>query len=540
MTNRRTFFAFAAAVSVFFLLFGSASAQFGNQQFGNGPQQNVALGPGLGMNAGNSFGTGTGNSGGAASADFDSLIDLIQSTVAPDTWAENGGGEAEIRPFPTGVLVDAAGTLKLMKATPNAELASLRSNVRTRVPSGGASANRVSGDPRTASNLRLISLPRLEREIIRRQDAHEKLDPAMLTLAGLQRIEYVFVYPETNDLVLAGPAGDWQIDPVGRIVSADTGAPVIRLDDLVTLLRRSQQSKNSYFGCMINPRQQSLAKTQALLDNSARKPLAPGRRNDWLEKIRATLGRQDVEIFGIDPTSRVARVLVEADVHMKLIGMGLEEGVPGVESYLDSVKASRGPAAAMSVLRWWFALNYAAIQTSTDGNAYQLIGDGARVLSENEALAAQGQRIHTGQSDPLNQAYADSFTAHFNELVAKYPVYGELRAIFDVSIALALIDADGLAERAHWKPTRLLDNEKLRLPQWPAPREVDTVANSVVVNRRQVIAGVSGGVMVEASATLANRTSTNDATLAKLPRVVPEVQEQNADITWWWDAANSL
>ena len=41
--------------------------------------------------------------GGGANADFDSLIDLIVSTVSTETWAENGGGEAEIRPFPTNL-----------------------------------------------------------------------------------------------------------------------------------------------------------------------------------------------------------------------------------------------------------------------------------------------------------------------------------------------------------------------------------------------------------------------------------------------------
>jgi serpin B len=35
-------------------------------------------------------------------ADFDSLIDAIQSTVHTETWAENGGGEAEIRPLWVG------------------------------------------------------------------------------------------------------------------------------------------------------------------------------------------------------------------------------------------------------------------------------------------------------------------------------------------------------------------------------------------------------------------------------------------------------
>ncbi len=68
------------------------------QQFGTG-------GMGAGGTPSNSvpIGSGPGGLGGAASADFDSLIDLITSTVATETWAENGGGEAEIRPFPTNL-----------------------------------------------------------------------------------------------------------------------------------------------------------------------------------------------------------------------------------------------------------------------------------------------------------------------------------------------------------------------------------------------------------------------------------------------------
>jgi general secretion pathway protein D len=49
------------------------------------------------------IGAGPGGMGGGANADFDSLIDLIVSTVATETWAENGGGEAEVRPFPTNL-----------------------------------------------------------------------------------------------------------------------------------------------------------------------------------------------------------------------------------------------------------------------------------------------------------------------------------------------------------------------------------------------------------------------------------------------------
>lgn len=42
---------------------------------------------------------------GTLSADFDPLIDSIVCCVAADTWAENGGGEAEIRSLPPGLLV---------------------------------------------------------------------------------------------------------------------------------------------------------------------------------------------------------------------------------------------------------------------------------------------------------------------------------------------------------------------------------------------------------------------------------------------------
>jgi len=62
--------------------------------------------PGAGMGPGSGagfaspttlpIGGGPGGMGGAANADFDSLIDLIISTVASDTWVENGGAEANL------------------------------------------------------------------------------------------------------------------------------------------------------------------------------------------------------------------------------------------------------------------------------------------------------------------------------------------------------------------------------------------------------------------------------------------------------------
>jgi hypothetical protein len=41
--------------------------------------------------------------GGFAQPDFDSLVDLTQTTVAPETWASNGMGSGKIRVYPSNL-----------------------------------------------------------------------------------------------------------------------------------------------------------------------------------------------------------------------------------------------------------------------------------------------------------------------------------------------------------------------------------------------------------------------------------------------------
>jgi len=55
--------------------------------------------PGFGMDTG---GMGPGGLGGGVFADFDSLIDLVTSTVAPTTW-DGVGGPGSVQPFPTNL-----------------------------------------------------------------------------------------------------------------------------------------------------------------------------------------------------------------------------------------------------------------------------------------------------------------------------------------------------------------------------------------------------------------------------------------------------
>ncbi len=487
---------------------------------------NAFLGPQPGGVPGGPQGQqGGGFPGGAASADFDSLIDLIQSTVAPDTWVDNGG-TADIRPFPGGVWIDPRGVLKLADDKVRGE----ESLVAPPVPTG----EREPGSVRSAAKLRCVSLTRLEAAVFHAMRDGKPLTEEMLTLAGLQRVEFVFVYPASREIVLAGPAGDWKLDQGGRLIATENGQPVVRLDDLLTLMRREREFKGKPFGCSITPREENLATTQRVLAESAAAPLPAGKkaREEWLEKIRTAMGEQDIEVFGIDPTSHAARVLVEADHHMKRVGLGLADGVSGMENYLDLV-AAQNEEAPVGVMRWWFATNYQGVVRNSDSTAMELRGQGVRVLSENEMLTQQGKRVATGRSDEESQQFANGFTTKFDRLAQKYPVYGELRNLFDLAVVAALIESSDLYTLAGWEPVLMLDAKHLKLPRYRTPTETETIMAHKVAGKSRIVAAASGGVLIDGGKVIESDVEGSDRARLDYHR---ERQPDNlASGVWWWD-----
>ena len=221
-----------------------------------------------------------GGAGAAANADFDSLIDLITSTVDRDSWMENGTGAGEIMEYANGVYVDAAGSLR-MKPSAGAQPQLDRVDAAAKKRHADSAAAHRNDDARVASELRFVSLPRLEQAILQNSRDREPLDQSMLTLAGLRSVRYVAVNPQTHEILLAGPAGDWRAEQ-GALVAADTGSPLVRLDDLLTLWRRRAERGKTTFGCSIVPRQAALARTQEFLAQTSTRPLAAGGRGAWL------------------------------------------------------------------------------------------------------------------------------------------------------------------------------------------------------------------------------------------------------------------
>jgi hypothetical protein len=463
--------------------------------------------------------------GGGVQADFDPLIELITSTIEPDTW-QDVGGPGSVSGFDGGVRVDAQGLLRRVPLRTDGSLAAMRA---------AAAEIRGTHDARRPSVLRKISLNRLERELQLRQAAGESPDETMKLLAGLQRIKYVLVYPETGDIVIAGPAGDWTRDQEGRWVDTDKHRPLVQLDDLVVTFRNAF-SEEPKFGCSINPTRDGLAAAQAVNDRWAAKGgMKPSQRVQFLEELRAGLGKQDIVVYGLDPQSRAARVMVEADYRMKLVGMGLEDGTLGVTSYLASLDPKRHNLDNLSVLRWWFTLNYDALQATEARDAFELKGPGVKVLSENELVTQAGERVHTGRSSEVNSQFAESFTKHFEILAAKYPVYAELRNIFDLALVAAVVRSQDLPQRVNWHMTHFGPAGTYETELDIAPTQVDSVINHRIIEGKHLIAGVSGGVTVDArSLVAAGAIKTDTYGLLKSERSASKPAEL-ARRHWWWD-----
>ena len=210
--------------------------------------------------------------------------------------------------------------------------------------------------------MRMVSLPRLEKCVQLRLAAGQPPTEEMQVLAGLQRIRCVFIYPESGDIVLAGPAGDWMPGPEGAIVNTETGHPVLRLDDLVVVFRQMMSGAGRQLRLPHHAARGESGSSSGFLQRTQSRPIDSEFRRAWLDQLRRQVGKQDIEVYGLDPRTRAAQVIVEADYRMKLVGMGLEAGVPGVVSYLKLIKVGPGqPPPPMTVLRWWFTLNYDAV-----------------------------------------------------------------------------------------------------------------------------------------------------------------------------------
>jgi len=467
--------------------------------------------------------------GGNALANFDQLIELMQQhTGSPEDW-EEADPPREPLPYEQGNGVFMCGPAALASLMLRHDSSGL-----DRVAEAVATANR-NENIRQPSALRLVSLSRLERTVAQQLATGGELSSEIHNLAGISRVEYLFTFPETGDVVIGGPAADWVTDTSGRSVSVTNGRPVLQLDDLVVLGRTFADDGPAFFRCSIDPKQQQIEAVNDFV-GSNRQSLNRKTAADFAQRLENILGLQDVVVSGIPQDSRVAGVIVAADYRMKQIGIGEVHGAPGMKSYFDLLSRSeqRG-GGKMDALRWWMAAGYEAVRMAPSGNVFEFAGNSARCLSEDQVVNANGSRVATGKASGANAKFARLFTQHFESLAKTDPVFADLENVFDLSMVMALIHAQGLEADARLDSPVFRQAGTFETASVDVPTELMTAATHRVFRGRHVVIQVAGGVRGDMAAVVAD---------ADRLQVQPALAEQSLPASplgqgmsrWWWDA----
>ena len=429
--------------------------------------------------------------------------------------AANVGHAQVIQQAIGGISVDANGVLTNAELDLTNRLRQLRLEVAHAVP----------GDMSQPTELRKISLKQLDAVIAQHLADGSPLPDEVKYLAGLQRIKYVLVYPEHNDIVLAGFGEGWKVDNRGNVVGLTTGRPVLLLDDLLVALRTGELAANGGISCSIDPTKDGLQRLQAFMKTQntiGPDPLAT------INNIQETLGAQTITVSGVPSNSHFARVLVAADYKMKRLAMKFDEApIAGLPSFLDMTKAN-GRGMRQMMPRWWLATDYDSLLTDAEGLTWELRGQGVKAFTEDDFATATGNREHTGKANPVAQKWADNMTHHFEALAAKEPIFGELRNIMDLAVVSALIYKENLAAKSSFSMPTLLNESDLVTEEYYVPSKVDSKASFVKKGRNWVISA-SGGVQINSWAIADKKEQTEALAPVREQAVAPQPD------AWWWN-----
>ena len=114
-----------------------------------------------------------------------------------------------------------------------------------------------------------------------------ELPDEIVYLAGMQRIQYVLVYPEQHDIVLAGPGEGWKVDDAGHVVGVTTGRPVLLLEDLLVALQAVDTRPDQGISVSIDPTAEGRRGFEQFMNEWRRKYRTstrrcwPGRQKRW-------------------------------------------------------------------------------------------------------------------------------------------------------------------------------------------------------------------------------------------------------------------
>ena len=438
-----------------------------------------------------------------------------------------GDGGDDAAPAAGGIEIDANNVLSTRTVVANSRALSQKRWKNAQVT--------LNKEIQKVSELRKVSLVRLEREVARLKSEGVNISDDVRYLAGLTRITHVFFYPEENDIVIAGPAEGFFLNGENRVIGMESGKATLQLEDLVAALRAFGPDGNraSLISCSIDPTQEGLKRFQQTYRQVAANYRGPHQVREIGQAFFNAMGLQTISIKGVSNKTRYAQVMAESDYRMKLYGIGVERPPVRITSFIEMASPAMGGAGKLQ--RWFFQPNYDCVTVNEEGNAMALEGTGAKLVGDDESVSNDGKRARKkGQANGASRKFCASFTKNYEKLAAKATVFGELRNLIDMSIVAAFIQKKDLYNKANWDMTTFSDEDKFAIEIYPAPEKVAPVMNAVV-KHGALMTPIGGGVNIQARIAL-NGDKVSVDTEGKIKTVRDTIQFDNlADGQWWWD-----
>jgi hypothetical protein len=382
---------------------------------------------------------------------------------------------------PQGVHVDALGVFRSRTVDPDPRLAEIRKAARSL--------------PKDARIL-YVSLPRLFAEARRLQESGKPLPDEIRYVGGMTKLQFVFLYADSKDLVIAGPAEPFDAREAYRPLGKLSGRPVLHLDDLATALRAFGPGlKPDRLGCDIEITKEIQEKVAAKTKAIGPAAQVVGFRKTC-DQIAEAGGPQPVKFYGVDPDTRFGFVCVEADYRLKQLALGiLPSPVSKVTSYRGLLEKPEREH------RFSLESNYEALAVSPDGAAFELRGPSLKV---NGGLLGDPQSKPEDMSS-AGQRFVALANENFEALARQMPSWADLANLGDLSVLAALVSEDRLAEKAGWDLSWILDPKGYAVARMPAPKSAATLCNFVVQGNFAIF--VSGGIWIKPADWAAKRAS---------------------------------
>ncbi|QDS95165.1 hypothetical protein FF011L_39520 [Roseimaritima multifibrata] len=470
--------------------------------------------------------------GAGSLADFSSLMNLIQTTVAPESWEETMGGPSTMAPYYGGIVVDSSGLVTELVTSENLRNRSGFPSDLLLAPSAdaGRSNDSLLPDWTRPAKRRYVSLKRLGAEWVRIQALGKAPSASLYNLAGLSEVDYVFIDSVNEDVVLSGPVGgivtsdDWPRDRL-------TGNVPWQLPMLLAVVQAVESGQS--FGCTIDPTNKGIAQSLQVAERIGNKQIPVA---DAAEAMREALGRQRVEVFGTEPDSMLAWFLVDADRHMKQLALEQHPLPDSVPSYLDQVTAMIGQGVPSgTLLRLWFTGQPLSVQADADRTVFKVTGVPCRLVSEDQRPDVNGNRRPVA-TDPRSHRFVRDFNQHLPAISRQYPIYHSLQNLYRMAAVAQLLKQHVPDQvRRPMQAPFLVRGNTTTISPLPVPTSVDSIAVMQSVrhgSKRHHIIVASGGIHLDPTNTLQPNLETYQ-TLASVRS--PAASKPTPSDHWWWD-----